>query len=194
MTKRPVHFFENPGEENTAAVIRAVACVTGPPSWKKLEYKFPLIAEKERKMLRTLGIPVINDIDEPFKPITFRNWWEKKTVRLERPAADLFWMTLIGGGGHGLRTAVEVVFMAVEAETIKIGERVIGVAGTGSGADAALVMRASRFEDAVGPDPRQAAQAVRVRAAAAAGPRPVRGPVKPAHAVSGVSSKKGLLT
>ena len=59
-------------------------------------------------------------------------------------------MTLICVGGHGLRTAVEVVFMAVEAGLVSVGERVVSIAGTGWGADSAIVMTGSRFEDAVG--------------------------------------------
>jgi hypothetical protein len=62
-------------------------------------------------------------------------------------------MTLICVGGHGFRTAIEVIFMAAEARLVKEGERVIGIAGTGEGADSAVVMRAVRFEDVVGPDP-----------------------------------------
>jgi len=62
-------------------------------------------------------------------------------------------MTLICIGGHGFRTAVEVVFMALEAGFINEGNKVIGVAGTGAGADTAIVMKASRFQDAVGIDP-----------------------------------------
>lgn len=192
MSEHIVHFFENPGEENTSEVIEEVikriedgginavivasisgktaleiagrlkkkrlkmevVCVSGPPSWEKYpEYKFPLIKEKERKKLKELGVQIIDRIEEPFKPITFRNWWEKKTIQIQRPEADLFWMTLICVGGHGLRTAVEVIFMAVEAGVTGVGERVIGVAGTDQGADSAVVMRASRFEDAVGLDP-----------------------------------------
>ncbi|HVP16594.1 MAG TPA: hypothetical protein VMT42_04435 [candidate division Zixibacteria bacterium] len=67
--------------------------------------------------------------------------------------ADLFWMTLICVGGHGFRTCVEIVFMAVEAGVVNEGERVISIAGTGMGADSAMVMKGSRFEDAVGEHP-----------------------------------------
>jgi hypothetical protein len=48
---------------------------------------------------------------------------------------------------------VEVVFMALEAGFINEGNKVIGVAGTGVGADTAIVMKASRFQDVVGIDP-----------------------------------------
>jgi hypothetical protein len=131
-----------------------VVCVTGPSSWQKYpQYKFPLIKEEERKKMDTLGIQVIDWVEEPFKPIAFRNWWEEKTVEMLRPESDLFWMTLICVGGHGFRTAVEVVFMSVEAKITNEGDKVIGIAGTGTGADTAIVMKASRFEDAVGADP-----------------------------------------
>lgn len=129
-------------------------CVSGPPSWEKYpEYKFPLISEERRSKLKALGVQIVDWVEEPFKSVTFRNWWEKETIEVEQPEADLFWMTLICVGGHGFRTAVEVIFMAVEAGIIMVGERVIGVAGTGEGADSAVVMKASRFEGAVGPDP-----------------------------------------
>jgi hypothetical protein len=131
-----------------------VVCISGPQSWKKYpQYKFPLIKEKEREKMDELRIQIVNWIEEPFKPITFRNWWEEKTVEVLRPASDLFWMTLICVGGHGFRTAVEVVFMSVEAKAIEEGDKVVSIAGTGSGADTAIVMKASRFEDAVGVSP-----------------------------------------
>jgi len=131
-----------------------VICVSGPPSWAKYpEYKFPLIREEERKKMDALRIQVVDWVEEPFKPITFRNWWEKKTVEMLRPESDLFWMALICVGGHGFRTAVEVVFMSVEAKIVNEGDTVMSIAGTGSGADTAIVMNASKFEDAVGVGP-----------------------------------------
>jgi len=71
-------------------------------------------------------------------------------MKLRGEVADLFWMTLLCVGGHGLRTAVEVTFMAVEAGEVPEGEEVIAIAGTGTGADTAIIMKASWFEDAVG--------------------------------------------
>lgn len=130
-----------------------VICVTGPPSWAKYGYKMPLLKPKEREELERLSVAIVDQVEEPFREITFRNWWEKKSIKVQRPEADLFWMTLICVGGHGFRTAIEVVFMALEAGLIEEGEKVIGIAGTGEGADSAVVMRATRFEDVVGPDP-----------------------------------------
>jgi uncharacterized protein len=188
--KRVVHFFEEPGEQNTDNVIDAitgrakeggieavvvasvsgrmatrvadtfrrqkmrtkVVCVSGPPSWKKdaPQYKFPLISEKERKRLESLQVAIVNQVNEPFKPIVFRDWWKKKTLAIPNPESDLFWMTLICVGGHGFRTAVEVVFMAVEAGEVQPGQRVIGTAGTDRGLDSAIVLKASIFDEAVG--------------------------------------------
>jgi len=134
-----------------------VICVSGPPSWKKYapEYEFPLIGRELRKKMDALGVQVINDVEEPFRQITFRDWWENKTIEVSRPESDLFWMSLICVGGHGLRTAVEAVFMAVEAAVVSLGERVISIAGTGTGADTAIVMATSSFGDAVGVDPKK---------------------------------------
>lgn len=89
-----------------------VVCVSGPSSWKKdaPQYKFPLISERERARLKGLGVEIVDHVQEPFRRIIFHDWWEKKTLAVGHPESDLFWMTLISVGGHGFRTAVEVVF------------------------------------------------------------------------------------
>jgi hypothetical protein len=131
-----------------------VVCVSGPRSWEKYpQYRFPLISTEERRRLELLGVEIVDYVEEPFKPMVFRDWWEKKTLAIPHPESDLFWMTLICVGGHGFRTAIEVVFMAVEAGRLRPGQRVISTAGTGRGLDSAIVLKASRFEDAVGQIP-----------------------------------------
>lgn len=128
----------------------SVICVTFDPETRS-RYGYPALRKEE---LLGQGVTVVDTIPEPLThELTFRNWWERKTVHLAGRDADLFWMTLICVGGHGLRTAVEIVFTAVKAGAVPIGERVVSTAGTGWGADSAIVMRASRFEDAVGKDP-----------------------------------------
>jgi uncharacterized protein len=128
----------------------SVICVTLDPE-SRHRYQYPALLKEE--LLRQ-GVTVVDAIPEPLgRELTFRNWWAEETVTLAGRSADLFWMTLICVGGHGLRTAVEIVFTAVRAGVVPIGERVISTAGTGWGADSAIVMRASRFEDAVGEDP-----------------------------------------
>ena len=132
-----------------------VVCVSGPPSWERdaPQYKFPLIANEERKRLETLRVQIVDQTKEPYKPITLREIWEKKTLVVPYPESNLFWMTLICVGGHGFRTAIEVVFMAVEAGALRAEQKVISAAGTNRGLDSAVVLKACRFDCAVGRDP-----------------------------------------
>jgi hypothetical protein len=127
-----------------------VICVTFDAQTRRT-YKKPELLRGE---LTAKGVVTVDTVKEPLsRKLTLRNWWERKNVDLPGESADLFWMTLICVGGHGLRTAVEIVFMAVEAGVVKVGEKVVAIAGTAWGADSAIVMRATRFEDAVGEHP-----------------------------------------
>ncbi len=128
----------------------SVVCVTYNRQTRR-QYRKPELMDRQLKKAR---IVVVDTVREPMgRGLTFKNWWERKTLKLPGSHADLLWMTLICVGGHGFRTAVEIVFMTVESGAGKIGERVISLAGTGWGADSAIVMRGSRFEDSVGHDP-----------------------------------------
>jgi hypothetical protein len=133
-------------ELRRAIAHAAIVCVTYNEETRR-KYRKPALM-KDRLLQH--GITVVDSVAEPLgRELTFRNWWEKRTIRVPSQYADLFWMTLICIGGHGLRTAVEVAFMAVEAGVVSVGERVVSIAGTGWGADSAMVMTGSRFEDAV---------------------------------------------
>lgn len=128
----------------------SVICVTYDRQ-TRTRYRKPSLMKRR---LQKGGVAVVDTVREPMgRKLVFRNWFERKTLQLPGTHADLFWMTLICVGGHGFRTAVEIVFMAVESGRVEVGERVIALAGTGWGADSAIVMRGSRFEDAVGEDP-----------------------------------------
>lgn len=123
-----------------------IVCVTYNEG-ARCKYRKPALMKDELLRHR---IAVVDNVAEPLgRELTFRNWWEKSTIRMPGQYADLFWMTLICVGGHGLRTAVQIVFMAVEAGAVSVGEKVVSIAGTGRGADSAIVMKASKFEDAV---------------------------------------------
>jgi len=50
----------------------------------------------------------------------------KKTIQVEREKGDLFWMTVICVSGPGFRTAIEVIFMALEAGLIEEGRGALG--------------------------------------------------------------------
>jgi hypothetical protein len=173
-------FFEAPGPQNTVAVIQVVkqrlgrgdiekvlvasesgrlalrvrkqlpaacvVCVTYDKETRK-GYRKPALKKDE---LLGKRVTIVERSEPIGRGLVFRNWWERKTLRLAGSMADLFWMTLICVGGHGFRTAVEIVFMSVEAGIVKVGEKVVSLAGTGWGADSAIVMSGSKFEDVVG--------------------------------------------
>lgn len=129
---------------------KTVVCVTY-DNYTRRKYNKPQLMKKK---LHEKGVIVVNTVREPIShELTFRNWWVKRTVKMSGEEADLFWMTLICVGGHGFRTAIESVFMAVEAGSVRLGERIVSIAGTGWGADSAIVMKGSRFKDAVGERP-----------------------------------------
>ncbi len=130
----------------------SIVCVTYNRQVRR-QYQKPELMIRQLKKAR---IAVIDTVREPMgHGLMFKNWWERKTIKLPGSHADLLWMTLISVGGHGFRTAVEIVFMAVESGAVGVGERVVSLAGTGWGADSAIVMQGSRFEDAVGDDPKK---------------------------------------
>lgn len=131
---------------------KTIVCVTY-DEYARLKYNKPKLMKEK---LDEKGVIVVNNIEEPIsRELIFRNWWIEKTLKMNGEQADLFWMSLICVGGHGFRTAVETVFMAVEAGIVEEGERVVSIAGTGWGADSAIVMKGSRFEDAVGEHPEE---------------------------------------
>jgi hypothetical protein len=175
-------FFESPGPQNTAAVIRVVkkrlrladvekvlvasesgqlalrvrkqvpgayvVCVTYDKETRK-KFRKPVLM---KDVLLAKRVTIVERPEPMGRGLVFRNWWARRTLQLGGAMADLFWMTLICVGGHGFRTAIEIVFMAVEAGMVKVGEKVVSLAGTGWGADSAIVMRGSKFEEAVGED------------------------------------------
>ena len=129
-----------------------MVCVTIDEKTRRRYRKPPLMRDDLLKQ----GIVIVDEASEPLgRELLFRNWWEQETIRLPGPNADLFWMSLICVGGHGLRTAVEIVFMAVETRAVAEGEKVVSVAGTGWGADSAIVMTACKFDNVVGVNPKK---------------------------------------
>jgi len=87
----------------------SVICVTYNRQ-TRTRYQKPLLMKQR---LQKAGVAVVDTVREPMgRRLVFRNWFERKTLQLPGTHADLFWMTLICVGGHGLRTAVEIVFSA----------------------------------------------------------------------------------
>jgi hypothetical protein len=137
-------------EVKDAFPSKTIVCVTY-NKYTRRKYNKPQLMKKN---LDEREVIVVDSIREPItRELLFRNWWVKKTLKMKGEEADLFWMTLICVGGHGFRTALESVFMAVEAGVVEVGEKVVSIAGTGWGADSAIVMKGSKFKEAVGERP-----------------------------------------
>lgn len=158
-TVRSDYYFEKPGPDNTKEVMAAVS--------KRLEetgIKTVVAASDSGKTALELG----RKIGGKAKLIVISMETVKKNVRaaLERMGAIIYencipafrakklscmkntYYTL----GQGFKVAVEVVVMAASKGAIKSGEDVIGVGGTGEGADTALIVKAAPPEDILGKD------------------------------------------
>lgn len=124
-----------------------IVCVTGPPSWKEFGYPCPMISERMHELLDKYKIEVVDTVEEPLGDTDFFHWWDKKVVKVP---SEVMYEVLVGIGGYGLKTAVEAVMMAVEDGKVPVGEDVIGAAGHDTGADAAVIMKATKFKEALG--------------------------------------------
>ncbi len=60
---------------------------------------------------------------------------------------EIIAQTLKQFGGEGIKVAVEVALMAADAGLIPTGKEIIGVGGTSSGADSAIVLKAAHMNN-----------------------------------------------
>lgn len=118
----------------------------------------PITAAGEAE-LRARGITSLQQAAtvSTFRAGPFHSSCVPRTFRCSR--ADLaLWEVLIDVGGMGLKTAVECTLDACLQGAIPIGERVIGIAGTGRGFDTAAVIRATTPAAMWAEDPEQRLQ------------------------------------
>jgi hypothetical protein len=172
MVKRQVYYFDEPGEENTQSVIEAVSqrleaggvkrvivasttgetavkfagslkgkaeliCVSEAPYRREWGEKWPCLKQKFRRELERVGVTIIDRA-----PYIFHNsileaaaWSDAFPERLVKETLYCF--------GQGMKVAVEVALMAVSFGYVTPYENVIGVGGSGTGADTAIVLRAT---------------------------------------------------
>lgn len=117
-----------------------VICATGTPAWQIHGYKWPLVRGEIRRKLEGLSVKIIERTPSTLSGDTVdyglaRYGWV--------PASWIVAETLEAMGGYGLKTAVEGVLMATDSGTIPSSIEVISVAGTGSGADTAIVAKSA---------------------------------------------------
>lgn len=169
---REVYYFDEPGEQNSDYVFEAISkyisekkpkyliiastsgktalkfaealkerikiiCISEPPSRQLWGDKWPTLDSDIKKKLKELNVTVVDYIPYKFHNSVLEHArWYFPVV--EHVVGD----TLAMVGGQGLKVAVQIIFMAVEAGLVKEGEEVLAVAGYGGGADTAIVAKA----------------------------------------------------
>jgi len=118
---------------------------TIPPLWNDL-YTHPTIPRDVKQQLESLDAKIMENAPAVIEcgPETI----ECQTSYTSRRAVSTYSIgeLLHGIGGQGLPTAVEGVFTAVQEKEIPVGVETISVGGTGSGADTAIIMKATPYE------------------------------------------------
>jgi hypothetical protein len=173
LTKREVYYFDKPGEHNTDLVIEAVVkrleaggvskvivastsgetalkfahslqgkgelvCVSEAPyrheAWGE---KWPCLQAGYKQQLQEAGAVIIDQAPYVFHSSVLERslWGPLSPEQLVKETLYSF--------GQGLKVAVEVALIAVSCGSIAPYEDVIGVGGSGKGADTAIVLRAT---------------------------------------------------
>lgn len=172
LTKREVYYLEEPGAQNTDAVIEAVAkrielgdiktviiastsgktalkfasalkgkaeliCVSEAPFRREWGEKWPCLTPERKKELQDMGVAVLENVPYVFHDSILESarWQHAFPERLVKETLYCF--------GQGLKVAVEVALIAVSCGYTAPYQEVIGVGGSGRGADTAIVLRAT---------------------------------------------------
>ncbi|MGQ9546041.1 MAG: pyruvate kinase alpha/beta domain-containing protein [Dehalococcoidia bacterium] len=172
MVKRQVYYFDEPGDTNTQWVIEAVSrrlkaggitkvivastsgktavefarsikgtaelvCVSESPYRREWGEQWPCLKREFRQKLEKLGVAIIDNAPYVFHSsvLDAARWSDVFPERLVKETLYSF--------GQGMKVAVEVALTAVSCGYVTPYEDVIGVGGSGKGADTAIVLRAT---------------------------------------------------
>lgn len=172
MIKRQVYYFDEPGEENTQWVVEAVSkrleaggigkvviastsgktavefarglkgkaelvCVSESPYRRESGERWPCLKQRLRRELEKLGVAIIDNAPYVFHSsiLEAAKWPNTSPERLVTETLYSF--------GQGMKVAVEVALTAVSCGYVPPYEDVIGVGGSGKGADTAIILRAT---------------------------------------------------
>jgi len=170
--KRQVYYFDEPGDENTQLVIEAVSqrlelggirtvvvastsgktaiefagslkgkaamvCVSEAPYRREWGEEWPCLKQEFRQELEGLGASIIDKAPYVFHSSVLEaaRWPDAFPERLVKETLYSF--------GQGMKVAVEVALTGASCGNITPYEDVIGVGGSGKGADTAIVLRAT---------------------------------------------------
>lgn len=118
-----------------------VICIAGAPCWWTCQPDSgdkPMSDEMRSKLSKS-GVVVVNSVPSPLT-----DGIESGLARYGyRSPSLIFTETLLAVGGYGLKTAVECVLMATDGGYVEPFRDVIAIAGTGKGADTAVVARST---------------------------------------------------
>lgn len=172
MIKKEVYYFEDPGEENTELVVEAVgkyiekhgpmdvvvASTSGSTALKFAKalgrrakiicaaegayrrewgYEYPCMSPKIKKELEDMGVTVLDKISY----VLHGSLYELSNYSF--PTPETTFKDTLYAFGQGMKVAVEVVIIATEFGLIEPFKDVIGVGGSGRGADTAVVLRST---------------------------------------------------
>ena len=156
---RSDYYFKEPGPDNTDKVIEAVAerleqtgiktVVIASDSGETARRLSKKIKEKVKIVvisMRTLNGEIKAELNKT-GAVVYENCSPAFRAKDLVPAKIVYY-TL----GQGFKVAVEVVTMATSKGAVKPFEDVIGIGGTGEGADTALIVKATTPEDMLGSD------------------------------------------
>lgn len=169
---REVYYFTNPGEENTDLVVEAVTkyvkksnlrdvvvastsgatalkfakalkdqtriiCVSESPFRREWGNEYPCMNPKIKEELESLGVIVLEKIPYVLHGFLY------ETSKYNFPVPETVFKETLYAFGQGMKVAVEVVLSAVDCGVLEPFKDVIGVGGSGIGADTAIVLRST---------------------------------------------------
>jgi hypothetical protein len=172
MVKRQVYYFDESGEKNTQWVIEAVSrrleiggirqviiastsgetavafarrlkdkaeliCVSEAPYRREWGEEWPCLNQKFRQELESYGVTIMENVPYVFHSsvVEAARWSDTSRERLVKETLYSF--------GQGMKVAVDVALTAVSCGYVTPYQDVIGVGGSGSGADTAIILRAT---------------------------------------------------
>lgn len=169
---REVYYFEKPGAQNTDVVVDAVTrhversgirdvvvastsgatalefakalkdearivCVSDGPYRREMGFEWPCMDPSTKEELEGLGAIVLC----PAPYMLHGSIYESDAG--EAPTPEKVFRDALYAFGQGMKVAVEVVLCAVECGVLEPYKDVIGVGGSGDGADTAIVLRST---------------------------------------------------
>jgi hypothetical protein len=167
-----VYYFSEPGKDNTELVLEAVTkaverrgirdivvastsgktaltfakaledeariiCVSESSYRREWGSSFPCMDQKVKEKLESMGVIVLDKI--PY--ILHNSLYESSDYSI--PSPETTFRDTLYAFGQGMKVAVEVVLTAVDCGVLEPYKYVIGVGGSGQGADTGIVLRST---------------------------------------------------